>query len=382
MAKKIAVIGGGVGGLAVAYNLMQKWQDNGSPPDARPKISVYEKSARYGGNADTARFLLNNPDSDGEPIERWADLGVNDFNTTAYKNIVKVMDKIGYVSGQNYRKLEDSTSYYTLDGSIAYTTGSSFTGVGLTMPPDLNRSIDQFMNKAAKDARSWDFRDYTVRQYIEELTPKYNWDPGLGPKIIYPRINGMYFVDEVDPTSMPLRSVMHYYQIQEGAGGHAPLNRVYFVGGASTWIDTLVNYMNAVLGINFMPNFDAAIAQLENGTWQVADRQYDVVVLATHADDALQCFASGPPDPAVGPVLAKVNYLNGLSVAHTYTGVLPPDRNAWKTYNILIHQPPSAATQRQFGPARRPCPQILTRWRWLAFCGKKGWNWFAVKPPG
>lgn len=348
--KRIAVIGGGVGGLAVAYNLLNICKDGGSENDPRPEIVVFEKSDRIGGNADTARFSLGT-DSKGEPIERWADLGVNDFNTVAYTKIVKVMEEIGYVAGRNYRKLEDSTSYYTLDGSIAYTMGSSFTGIDLGIPPELGQSVDSFMTHAANDAEKKNFLNYTVRQYIEEFSPKskYDWDPRLGPQIIYPRINGMYFTDEVDPTGLPLRAVMHYYQIQEGAGGKPP-NRMYFVGGAQTWIDALVTYMKSTPGIEFVTGHSVAVRLADNGQWQVVNGLppwmngfFDVVVIATHADDALQCFEHGGPDPEIGRILAKVKYLNGLSVAHTYTGILPPDRNAWKTYNILIHQPPETS---------------------------------------
>lgn len=32
--------------------------------------------------------------------------------------------------------------------------------------------------------------------------------------------------------------------------------------------------------------------------------------------------------------------IGGVLGAHTFTGLLSPDCNAWKTYNILIHQPP------------------------------------------
>ena len=43
---QIAVIGGGVGGLAVAYNLMKSWPSSKGPP---PSVTVYEKSSRFGG---------------------------------------------------------------------------------------------------------------------------------------------------------------------------------------------------------------------------------------------------------------------------------------------------------------------------------------------
>ena len=52
---KIAVIGGGVGGLAVAFNLIKSWPSSKGP---LPSVTVYEKSSRFGGNGDTVTFSL------------------------------------------------------------------------------------------------------------------------------------------------------------------------------------------------------------------------------------------------------------------------------------------------------------------------------------
>jgi protoporphyrinogen oxidase len=170
----IAIIGGGVGGLAVAYNLIKNWPPaNGAPPT----ITVYEASNRFGGNGDTVTFDLSffptipNP----TPFQRWADLGVNDFNKTAYVNIVEVMNEIGFTG---YAPLEDSTSYYTLDGSVAFKTGGgAFISPMTVMPEVLSNASDAFMTQAAVDAQNPIYADYSVREYMETVfvnNPAYN----------------------------------------------------------------------------------------------------------------------------------------------------------------------------------------------------------------
>ena len=114
---QIAIIGGGVGGLAVAYNLIKMWP---SGKGSLPSVTVYEKSGRFGGNGDTVNVSLGydmHIFPDPPSYDRWADLGVNDFNQTAYVNIVEVMNEIGYTG---YAPLEDSTCYYPLDGSTVF----------------------------------------------------------------------------------------------------------------------------------------------------------------------------------------------------------------------------------------------------------------------
>jgi uncharacterized protein len=338
---KIAVIGGGIGGLAVAYNVISEWRKAGLSGEP-PQVTVYEKSDRFGGNGDTVWFSLGK-NSQGKEIRRWADLGVNDFNATAYVRIVEIMTEIGFVEGQNYRLLEDSTSYYTLDGSIAYTQGGDSTPA-TEMPAGLAKSVNDFMVQAPGDAQQPKYADYSVRQYIEEVG-KDRWDPDLGPRVIYPRVNGMYFTDEVAPTDLPLRAVMHYYVIQEGAGKQEA-RRMYFVGGASSWIDQLTSHMTDKLGVTLRTKSPVWIRADSKGWELFADKAgrstlgvVDKVVVATHADDALKLFISGA-SAGIVDCLSAISYMDGLSIAHTFADVLSPDRNAWKTYNILIHQPP------------------------------------------
>lgn len=336
----VAIIGGGVGGLAVAYNLYKQATAGGEPV---PNITIYEASNRIGGNADTVQFTFGTGPA-GQVINRWADLGVNDFNTTAYTLIVEVMNTIGYKSGTNYKNLEDSTSYYTGDGST-YFTDSGNSWWGTQMDPKLQASVNSFMTQAGKDAESPKYHSYTLENYINEMTPTFGWDPRLGPQVIYPRVNGMYFVSELGPRNMPFAGVMHYYKIQEGAGG-AAANRCYFVGGASTWIDALVTYMTRTMGIKFVPNFKAALIPSGNPRtrgWTIVNTadasqnaNVDMAVLACHADDAAKAVVTGLPLAAAN-TLAQISYANSVAVAHTDSRLLPVNRNAWSTYNILIH---------------------------------------------
>ena len=344
----VVIVGGGVGGLAVAWNLYQPAITNGTPP---PSIALLEASDRFGGNADTVNFTFGSgPGS--QKIDRWADLGVNDFNTVAYTKIVSVMKKIGFVEGKNYKPLEDSTSYYTGDGSL-YFTDNKNPWWGTQIDPALGDSVTSFMTIAGQDAAAGKFATYTIEQYIKEQTLQQNpaWDPRLGPQVVYPRINGMYFVSELGPRGMPFLAVMHYYAMQEGAGGLPPRRR-YFVRGASTWIDALVDYMKAQMpSVEFMTCYKASINQFNavDRKFRVIDSngkgapiEADKIVLAAHADDSLIAFTGGLPDIA-SSTMANIRYNNGISVAHTDSRVLPVNRNAWCTYNIVIHEPESAA---------------------------------------
>ncbi|MBD9527453.1 FAD-dependent oxidoreductase [Paracoccus sp. PAR01] len=344
----IAIIGGGIGGLAAAWNIILTARQKN--PSAVPRITVLEASDRFGGNVDTFDFTFGNgPDG---TIDRWADLGVNDFNVTAYTNIVAVMNQIGFKAGTDYLPLEDSTSYSTGDGSICFADSAS-AWWGTAIDKALAASVNDFMQVAGVDAtkNAGQFATTTISEYIDMVGPTRSppWDARLGPQVIYPRINGMYFVTELGPRGMPFLAVMHYYAIQEGAGGK-PANRCYFVGGASRWINQLVAYMTATMPeITFVQNYRAS-ASLEDGLFTISNDlaptsqpfRAKKLVLAAHADSSLIAVKQGLPGE-VASAMASIEYTNGISVAHTDSRLLPVNCNAWSTYNILIHQPGAVA---------------------------------------
>lgn len=340
---KIAIVGGGISGLSVAYTLRKSAADQGVAP---PEVVVVEKSARMGGNADTARFTFG--DGPAGKIDRFADLGVNDFNATSYKAILSVMAEIGYVESQDYRPLENTTSFYTADGRVSFTDNDN-PWWGTQMPADLRASYQSFLSTAGKDCLDPKYRGYTVRQYLAEKSPQHGWVDELGPMAVYPRINGMYFNSgTLGPANMPFYAVMHYYAAQEGAGASTPANRMYFVGGTRTWIDKLTDYMVSTLGVDMITGFAAGVRKSED-KWLVEDGsgvhspiEADIVVLATSAQDSLRLTARGL-SPEVAHILAQITYESSVGLAHTDSRLLPFDRNAWSTYNILIHEPGAVA---------------------------------------
>ena len=94
MGLHIAIIGGGISGLSAAYYLQQRAQQQGL---SGLQITVYERKAVLGGNADTVFVQLGEqrtaPDAPPEPYVRWADLGVNDVNLATYRRLKAALAK-------------------------------------------------------------------------------------------------------------------------------------------------------------------------------------------------------------------------------------------------------------------------------------------------
>ncbi|HTA62633.1 MAG TPA: FAD/NAD(P)-binding protein, partial [Bacteroidia bacterium] len=73
---KIAIIGGGVSGLSLAYFLKAKNID----------FVLFEKENCVGGNAHTRKIIHNNK-------EKYVDMAVNDFNPKTYHILSDLLEK-------------------------------------------------------------------------------------------------------------------------------------------------------------------------------------------------------------------------------------------------------------------------------------------------
>ena len=130
---KVAIIGGGLSGLAAAYACKQ----NGVA------FTVFEDVHHMGGNMRTVRGIDIGL---GEGRTRWVDLGVNDFSKTGYQELVKVMDSLNV----QYRPLQDVASYSTIarDGTPTSEIETGFT-IEKGWSTEASPEIEQGLRRAA-----------------------------------------------------------------------------------------------------------------------------------------------------------------------------------------------------------------------------------------
>jgi len=324
--KTVCILGAGISGLSLAYYLLEAggWD-----------ITIIEKQAQTGGNCRTFQVKLSDETLVPleKPIHRWADMGVNDYNKSTYKHLNELMTATGYEEGL---PLEDSEAYGNSSGTVCYTNDGKYFS---QMSSDIARDATRFEKEAYQDLQKKEYAYYTLGDYVTEK--KYLKDFIFNN--LYPRVNGMYFCAGA-PEEMPFAAVMSYYSLQEGFGGTAKPDRRYFKGGTQSWIDSLVKKIHAMAGYDLLQtSIESVIVgwsahSKPTVTMNGLLRNYDAVVLAMHADDAIKSFGgSQMAPPEVLNELSRFEYITDVSVAHTDSRVLHPQVNTWRTYNIHVY---------------------------------------------
>lgn len=196
---------------------------------------IFEKEAELGGNSSTQAVQLG-------ADTRWADMGVNDYNTKTYLNIYRLICELGAVT----MPLDDTTSYSTSDGRVSYTvdglpnTRQPYPDMSAAAYQQFEQDIAYFWTSVYYVAIDPFFEPKTVADYLAQPynpdnpdTPAYTYGAGFASHYLLPRINGMCFVPTAGPQQMPIVLVTHYYVLQEGYNQYGTPNpdRRYFVGG-------------------------------------------------------------------------------------------------------------------------------------------------------
>ncbi|WCM92040.1 oleate hydratase [Acidovorax sp. NCPPB 2350] len=362
----VAIIGGGISGLASAYYLMQRARHLG----ARLDIHVFEAKQTLGGNADTV--VVDLARSTGEEAGelsylRWADLGVNDANLATYERMHRAMEDVGYLD--HMRPLSDTKCCFGPDGATLWTDGAGEcpdTATGLAHSEGgLLAPLIRTVHRAAMDLRGHITLDYTCARFFQDCLD----DPegmlgeaarGLGIAIdwasaelpgrivrardhyYYPRIAAMYFADPDGPGGMPLKAPLEYFRLQEGS--ESP-RRCYFDHGSQKWIETLAANLEArsdgQVAVSIWTGERAQVRVMGDAVEVMhagQTRLFDLCVMANHADDAMGALSFDTATAAfgarVGRILDSVRYARSYAVCHTCADLLPDEPDDWRTYNI------------------------------------------------
>ena len=318
---RVAVVGGGIAGMAAAWAL-QDFAD----------VSLFEARPRLGGHTDTHNLLVN-----GRPYA--VDSGFIVFNRTHYPLFSAWLDELGVASRPtdmsfSVRREEDGgpvVEYGTASlGALFCHRRNLVSPRFLSMLGGIRRFYREAAEVAGDDARTLgeflDARRYSRAFVDDHLLPMCAalWSAPLA------RVREL--------------SVAHVAAFMANHGLLRLRNRPQWrviEGGSSAYVDAFVRRFR---GRRLVGRRVEHVARGPGGVRVApadgAAERFDRVVLACHADQALALIE---PTPVERAVLGALKYRRNRAVVHSDPSVMPRRRAAWSSWNVVADSRGGAA---------------------------------------
>ena len=308
--KKIAVIGSGISGLSAAWLLSQNHD-----------VTLFEKDDRLGGHSNTV-------DVGGQQI----DTGFIVYNTVNYPNLVAFFDHLDIPT----QSTEMSFSVSLDSGTLEY-AGTSLSSMfaqksNLYKPAywGMIRDILKFYREAPALLESTEKEAWTLRDYLDAG----HYGRAFIDHHLLPMGAAIWSTPASDMLDYPAASFVRFCK-NHGLLQLSDRPEWRTVTGGSR---RYVNRIAKVLGDRVRLN--SGVAKIHTGkhgvTVECRDgylQQFDDVVIATHADQALAMLAD--PSPAHKKLLGAFSYEKNLAVLHTDPALMPKRRKAWASWNYI-----------------------------------------------
>jgi predicted NAD/FAD-binding protein len=315
---RIAIIGAGISGIAVAHQLHRTHD-----------LTVFEADGRAGGHANTIRVDTADETHD-------IDTGFIVFNDRNYPTFERLLADGGVASQPS----EMSFSVADQNGDFEY-SGASPNGLfakrAHLATPWFHRMVLDLarFNRAARELLHGDDEGPSLGEWLERR----RFSRPFVERLIVPQASAVWSADPAQMWSFPVRFMIEFFDHHGMLGfTNRPQWRT-IRGGSHNYVRALIAPWRERLRLN------APVQAIERFEDRVQIRTpgmcetFDHVVLATHSDQALRLLGSDATDTERS-ILIAIPYQQNEAVLHTDTRVLPRRRRAWASWNYhLLPEP-------------------------------------------
>ena len=310
---KIAVVGAGISGLSAAYYLSKKH-----------KVDLFEKENQFGGHANTIKVAYDHNK------EIAVDIGFMVFNKNTYPNLINFFS-------ENKIEIEKSDMSFSVsvDGSDMEYCGKGLGGIFSNKKNLLNlKFIKMFFEiisfyKNCEKIETEEVKSITLGEHLKEIKIS---DYFINYHII-PMVSAIWSMPPLEATQMPLSFFLNFFKnhglfkIKDRPQWFTVANR------SKTYVDKIINQISGEHFKNYHINkvvrsdFGAKIFYGEENEFF----DYDKVVIATHADEALKIIDNPTSDEEL--ILKNFKYRGNTAVIHFDESIMPKNKNAWCSWN-------------------------------------------------
>lgn len=313
---RIAVIGGGAGGLAAAWRLSQKHD-----------VTLFESGPKVGGHAHSVVL------TDQNGSQRAVDTAFLIFNDRTYPNFVKFIDSLGVQS--HVIRAEMSSCFSDSHSDFAYTLGAGFRPFWAAPSIILRREFRQvllglrrFRREAAHDLNiERDLRGMTVGEYLK------NYDRAFVEHFVWPLTSAIWSLADGQMRDYPITTLLEYFDNHQLIRGKSERRWRTFQGSSRVYTEAFTRQFGGKLKLGCSVQSVERTAQgVRVHLPGAAPEEYDHVVLATHADTSLKLLQN--PTAAETKLLGAWRYKDNPVTLHHDVQVLHADPRRWGSWNM------------------------------------------------
>ena len=310
---KIAVVGAGISGLSAAYYLSKKH-----------KVDLFEKENQFGGHANTIKVAYK-PNKE-IPI----DIGFMVFNKQTYPNLINFFS-------ENKIEIEKSDMSFsvTVENSDLEYCGKGLGGIfsnkkNLFNPKFLKMFFEILsFYKNCEKIEIKKINSITLGEYLKEIKISEYF---VNYHII-PMVSAIWSMPPYEAKQMPLSFFLSFFKnhglfkIKDRPQWFTVANR------SKTYVDKIIGQVSGEhfknYNINKITRNDLGVKIFYGEENEFFD--YDKVVIATHADEALKIIDNPTLDEET--ILKKFKYRANTAVIHFDESVMPKNKKAWCAWN-------------------------------------------------
>jgi len=317
---KIAIVGSGISGLAVAHTLRDQ-----------AELTLFEAGNYFGGHTHTVDVTLPGPQG---PITHGVDTGFLVFNERTYPNLIALLAELGVDTAKSDMSFSVQVPGAKAGGPLEW-SGSTLSTVfaqrsNLVNPRFLRmlRDVLRF-NRLATDIAQRN-AEAELQQPLSDFLRQHQLSAEFRDWYFLPMLGCIWSCPTDQMLQFPVATMIRFCH---NHGLIQVSNRPQWwtvTGGAKHYVEKIVAQV-ADKRLNTPVQLIERTADGVLITSQGQTERFDKVVLASHSDQSLALLADATAQERV--TLGAIRYQANRAVLHTDTTVLPSTRRAWAAWN-------------------------------------------------
>ena len=313
---KIAVVGSGIAGLSAAYYLSKKHH-----------VDLFEKEDHFGGHSHTINLTFGSKKVS-------VDIGFIVFNFKTYPNLIKFFN-------ENKIEIEKSDMSFSVsvNDTIFEYCGRGLNGIFSNRSNLVNlKFLRMFFDIIKFYKKCDDLKDFNKEITLGDYLEKEKLSKEFINYHLIPMVSAIWSMPPYEANQMPLKFFLKFFQ-NHGLFKLKNRPQWYTVKDRSrTYVE---NILSKISGEHFKNYPVKKIKSKNNGIdlYYGGDSEffnYDKVILATHADEALSLIEN--PSENERKILTNFSYKENIAYIHTDETIMPKNKKAWSSWNSSINK--------------------------------------------